>query len=106
MKVFKNLSSPLILGIDAIDNLGKKYFSRTKSFMFQENLNLEKFQKADTRVISALKIPAHTRVQVRLERAIGRSQNPMPCRVTAVTTIDSMNYLCLFAQPGLVSPDH
>jgi hypothetical protein len=43
--VFKKISSPLILGIDAIDNLGLTYLSRTRSFMFQEDLNPEKFQK-------------------------------------------------------------
>ncbi len=52
--VFKNLSSPLILGIDAIDNLGLTYLSRTKSFRFQEELNTEKFQKADLTVIDKL----------------------------------------------------
>jgi hypothetical protein len=62
---FKNLSSQLILGIDAIDNLGITYLSRTKSFLFQEDQHHEKFQKADLRVISALKIQAHTRVLVR-----------------------------------------
>jgi hypothetical protein len=30
--MFKNLPSPLILGIDDIDNLGITYFSRTMSF--------------------------------------------------------------------------
>jgi hypothetical protein len=58
--VFKNLSSLLILGLDAIDNLGITYQSRTKKIMFQEELYPEKFQKADIRVICTLKIPAHT----------------------------------------------
>ena len=62
--VFKNLSSPLILGIDAIDNLGITYLSTKKSFVFQKELNLENFQKADLQVISTLKIPAHTAIPV------------------------------------------
>jgi hypothetical protein len=37
--VFKNLSSPLILCIDAVDNLGITYLSRTKSLIFQENMD-------------------------------------------------------------------
>jgi hypothetical protein len=35
----KNLSSPLILGIDANDNLGITYLSRTKSFTLQDELD-------------------------------------------------------------------
>jgi hypothetical protein len=69
--VFKNLSLPLILGIDAIENSGITYLSRTKSFMFQEELHTEKFQKADLRVICTLKIPANSSL-------IGR--NNWPCQ--------------------------
>jgi dUTPase len=104
--MFKNLSSKLILGIYAIDNLGITYLSKTKSFMFQEALNPEKFQKADLRVISTLEIPTTTRVQVRLGKTIGNSQNPMPSGLMAVTNFASMDFPCLFAQSGLVSPDH
>jgi hypothetical protein len=82
--VFKNLSSPLILGIDATDNLGVTYLSRTKSYMFQENLNPEIFQKTGLRIIGALKIPAHTGVPLRLGMTIGSSQNPMPSGVVVV----------------------
>jgi hypothetical protein len=105
--VFKNLSSPLILGINAIYNLGITYLSSTNSFMLQEDLNPEKFQKAGLRFISALKIPGHTKKnQVRFGTTIVRSQNPMPSGVMAVATIASMEFPCLFAQHGLVSPDH
>ena len=69
--VFKNLSSSLIFGIDVIDNLGIAYLSRTKSFIFQEALNLAKFQKADLKVLFTLKITAHTGIPV------GKSQSPM-----------------------------
>jgi hypothetical protein len=44
--MYKNVSSPLIMGIDPIDNLGIIYLYRTKSFVFQEALNPEEFQKA------------------------------------------------------------
>jgi hypothetical protein len=36
---------------------------------------------------------------------IDNSQSPMPSGFMAVTTIASMDFPCLFAQPGLVSPD-
>ena len=104
--VFKNLSSPLIFGIDAIDNLGITYLSRTKQFKFQEELNPEKFQKADLRIIATLKIPAHTGIPVRLGTTIGARQSPMPSGVKAVSTIASLDFPCLCAKPGLVSPDH
>jgi hypothetical protein len=45
--MFKNLSPPLMLEIDAIDNLGITNLSITQSLMLQEDLNLENFQKAD-----------------------------------------------------------
>ena len=48
VKVFKNLSSTLSLEIDAIDNVGITYLSRTKIFIFQEELNpktLKTFKK-------------------------------------------------------------
>jgi hypothetical protein len=66
--------------------------------IIQEAMNPDKFQKADLRVISTLKIPAHTGVPVRLGTTIGNSQNPMPGGITAVTTIASMDFPCLFAQ--------
>jgi hypothetical protein len=72
--VFKNLSSPLILGIDAIDNLGITYLLGTRSFRFQEELNPETFQKADPRVVNTLKILAHTEVPVELGTTINNSQ--------------------------------
>jgi hypothetical protein len=78
--------------------------SRTNSLTFQEELNPEKFQKAYLKAICTLKIPAHTGVPVRLGRTIGHSQNPMPSVLMAVTTISSMNFPCLFAQTGLLSP--
>ncbi len=85
MTVFINLSTTLILGIDAINNLGITYLSRTKSFWFQE---------AHQRVVSALKIPTHTRVPVTLGTTL-----------VTVTGIASMDFPCLFAQHGLVIPD-
>jgi hypothetical protein len=45
--IVQNLTSLWIWGIDAIENLGVTYLSKTKSFRFQEDLSLENFQKAD-----------------------------------------------------------
>jgi hypothetical protein len=61
------------LGIDALDNLCFTYLSRTKILRFQEELNTEKFQKADLRVIATLKIPDHIGIPVQLGTTIGRS---------------------------------
>ncbi len=48
VNVFQNLSTPLILGIDAIDNLGITYLSMSQTFMFLEDIIGEaKFRKAD-----------------------------------------------------------
>jgi hypothetical protein len=58
--------------------------SRTKSFRFQEELNYEKLQKADLRVIATLKIPAHTGFPIQLGTTIGRSQSPIPIGLKAV----------------------
>jgi hypothetical protein len=41
-----------------------------------------------------------------LGTTIKKSQKTMPNGLVAVTTISSMDFPCLFAQPGLVSPDH
>jgi hypothetical protein len=43
--VFKNLSSPLILGIDAIENFGILYLLITISFIFQDNLDPKELSK-------------------------------------------------------------
>ena len=105
--VFRNLSTPLILGIDGIDNLGITYLSRTKSFVFQEEISHEEqFQKADLRILRQITIPAHTGVPVRLgTTTIGRKDQPMPNGVKAVSTVATLEFPCLFAQPGLVCPD-
>jgi hypothetical protein len=104
--VFKKFSSPLMLVIDTIDILGISYLSRTKSFVFEKAVSLEEFQKADLRFISTLKIPAHAGVPVRLGTTIDNSQNTMSSGLMAVTTTASLDFPCLIAQPGLVSPDH
>jgi hypothetical protein len=69
-------------------------------------LHPKTFQKADLRVINTQKIPARTGVPVKLGTTIGNSQDKMSNGDVAVTTISSMDFQCLFAQPGLVSPDH
>jgi hypothetical protein len=90
--VFKNLSSPLIPGIDAIDNLGITYLSRIKSFRYQEELKPETFQKADLRVVNTLKMPPCTVVPVKLGTTINNSQNTMPNGLVAVNTISRMDF--------------
>jgi hypothetical protein len=104
--VFKNLSLPLIVGIDAIGNFSIIYLFRNKSFIFQEELNPKTFQKADLRVVSTLKIPAHTAILVGMETTIGKNQGAMTSGIQAVSTGASMEFSCQFDQPGLVSPDH
>jgi hypothetical protein len=39
VQVFRNLLTPLILGIDGIDNLGIAYLFRTKSFIFKNEVS-------------------------------------------------------------------
>jgi hypothetical protein len=38
VNVFQNLNTPLILGIDGINNLGITYLSMSQTFMFQEDI--------------------------------------------------------------------
>ena len=41
-QVYENLAQKAILVIDAIDNLGLTYLSRTKEFLFQEDIPKKK----------------------------------------------------------------
>jgi hypothetical protein len=52
--------SSLNFGIDVMDNLGIASLLRTKSFIFQVELNPEKFQKARSKDICTLIILVHT----------------------------------------------
>ena len=90
VSVFKNLSSPLIIGYDGIDNQGITHLSRSKKFAFQEDLNPE--------------IPAHCGMPVRLGTSLGKDQ-PMLNGLKAVSTVASPDFPSLFAQPGLVCPN-
>ena len=45
VSVFENLSSPLMFGYNGIDNLGINHLSRSNKFAFQEDLNLESFER-------------------------------------------------------------
>jgi hypothetical protein len=69
-------------------------------------LNPKTFQKADPRVVNTIKIAAHTGVPVKLGTTINNSQKLLQHSLVAVTTISSMDFPCLFAQPCLVIPDH
>ena len=103
--IFKNLSSPLILGIDAINALSITYLGNYKKFVFQEAFNEKSNQHANIRIISSITIPAHTGVPVKLSTTTGRNDRPMPNGIEAVSTVASLDYPSLFAQPGLVCPD-
>ena len=107
VNVFQNLNTPLILGIDAIHNLGITYLSMSESFMFQEDIiNEAKFRKADLVTVQKTLIPARTGVPVRLGMASGRRHTPMAAGIKSVTTIGNPDYPALFSQPGLVIPNH
>ena len=107
VNVFQNLNTPLILGIDGIHNLGITYLSMSQTFMFQDEIIGEaKFRKADLMTVQKINIPARTCVPVRLGTASGRRHTPMAAGLKSVTTIGNPDYPALFAQPGLVVPNH
>jgi hypothetical protein len=56
------------------------------------------FQKADLRVITTLKIPAHSGLPVRLGTTIGKNQKPMPHGIQVVLTIASIEFPYLQAR--------
>jgi hypothetical protein len=98
--VFKKFLLPFILWIDVMNYLGITYLSRTKSFIVQDELDLVNFLKADIRVISTLKIPAHTGWPVKLDTTLESNQEPMPFGIQADLTIASRENLCLFSEPA------
>ena len=105
--VFQILNTPLIIGIDAIHNMGITYLSMSQTFMFQEDIIGEaKFRKADLMTVQRITIPARTGVPVRLGTASGRRHTPMAAGLKWVTTIGNPDYPALFSQPGLVVPNH
>jgi hypothetical protein len=106
VQVFSNLQSEAILGIDAIDSLGITYLSRSKEFIFQETIKKSRFAKADLRTVSQLKIPAHTAFPVRLGTSCGSRHTPMAAGLKSVSTIGNLDFPQIFAQPGLVIPNH
>ena len=54
VQVYKNLAQGAILGIDAINNLGITYLSRTKEFLFQEDIKKKKFERADLNTVKLM----------------------------------------------------
>ena len=106
VQVYKNLAQEAILGIDAIDNLGITYLSRTKEFLFQEDIKKEKFERADLNTVKLIHIPAHTTCPIRLASSTGRRHTPMAAGLKCVTTIGTLDFPMLFSQPGLVVPNH
>ena len=106
VQVYSNLQSDAILGIDAIDSLGITYLSRTREFVFQETFKKNQFVKADLRTVNLLKIPANMACPVRLGTSSGRRHTPMAAGLKTVSTIGNLDFPQLFAQPGLVVPNH
>jgi hypothetical protein len=97
VNVFQNLSTPLIMGIDAIDNMSITNLSMSQTFMFQEDIVGEaKFRKADLITVQKITIPARTCVPVRLGMASGRRHTPMAAGLKSVTTICNPDYPALF----------
>ena len=103
---FQHLNTPLILGIDGINNLGITYLSIPNEFVFQSECTQSQFNKADLMTVSTVKIPPLSTVPVRLGTAIGRRHTPMAAGFKSVSTIGNPSFPALCAQPGLVVPDH
>ena len=102
--VFKNLSSPLILGINGVDNLGLIRKMGNK-FELEEESDPETFKRADLKVISQITIPALTGLPIKVKTSLGKNGEPMPHGIRAVSTVACLDYPEIFAQPGLVCPD-
>jgi hypothetical protein len=78
VQVFKNLNTPLIMGIDAIHHMSITYLSRSEFFVFQEDIIGEnKFIKVVLMTVQKTLIPARTSVPVRLGTASGKRHMPM-----------------------------
>ena len=106
VQVYENLAQNTILGRDAIDNLGLTYRSRTREFLFQEDITKNKFERADLNTVRLMHILAHTRCPIRLASSSGKRHTPMAAGLKCVTTIGNLDFPMLFAQPGLVVPNH
>ena len=106
VQVYENLAQSAILGIDAIDNLGLAYLSRSKEFLFQEDIKKTRFERADLNTVKLMCIPAQTTCPIRLASSTGRRHTPMAAGLKCVTTIGNLDFPMLFAQPGLVIPSH
>ena len=104
--VFQHHNTPLILGIDGINNLGITYLSIPDEFVFQSDCTQSQFKKADLMTVATVKIPTLSSVPVRLGTAIGTRHTPMAAGFKAVSTIGNPDFPALFAHPGLVVPDY
>ena len=102
--VFKNLSSPLILGINGVDNL-RLIRKMNNKFELEEESDPETFKRADLQVISQITIPALTGLPIKVKSSLGKNGEPMPHGIRAVLTVACLDFPELFAQPGLVCPD-
>ena len=97
--MFKNLSLPLILGYDGIENLWITHLSRSNKFAFQEDLNPDDFEKADLQIVNSILILSHCGMPVRLGFSIWKVQL-MPNGLKAVSTIASLDLLSLLHSHG------
>ena len=103
--MYENLAQRAILGIDAIGNLGLAYLSRSKEFLFHEDIQ-NRFERVDLNTVKLMHIPAQTACPIRPASSTGRRQTPMAASLKCVATIGNLNFPLLFAPPGLVVPNH
>ena len=106
VQVYENLAQRAILVIDAIDNLGITYLSRSREFLFQEEIKKTRFERADLNTVKLMHIPAQTTCPIWLASSTGRRHFPMTAGLKCVTTIGNLDLPMLFAQPGKVVPNH
>ena len=58
VQVYENLAQKAIWGIDAIDNLGITYLSRSREFLFQEDIKKTRFEREDLNTVKMMHVSA------------------------------------------------
>ena len=66
----------------------------------------KKFDRAELNTVKLMFIPAQTTCPIRLASYTGRRHTPMAAGLKCETTIGNLVFPMLFAQPGLVIPNH
>ena len=64
------------------------------------------FERADLNTVKLMHIPAQTTCPIRLASHTSRRHTPMAAGLKCVTMIGNLNFPMLFAQQGLVVPNH